>query len=110
MLLHGNQVEQVAVRLELHQHVDVRVHPAGTARPRAEDADAKHAHAAQGRHLGANGAKERSEVSGGVRAHIHMVAADAAHMRSSPKADGTEHTRPQTRERLGAWSVDAGRG
>jgi hypothetical protein len=39
-----------------------------------------------------------------------MVAAGAAHMRSSSKADGTEHTRPQTRERLGAWSVDAGRG
>ena len=108
MLLHGDQVEQVAVRLKLHQHVDVGVHPAGTARPRAEDADAKHAHAAQGRHLGANGAKERSEVSRGVRAHDQMVAAGAAHMRSWSKADGTEHTRPQTRERQGAGSVDAG--
>ena len=108
MLLHGDQVEQVAVRLKLHQHVDVGVHPAGTARPRAEDADAKHAHAAQGRHLGANGAKERSEVSRGVRAHDQMVAAGAAHMRSWPKADGTEHTRPQTRERQGAWMVDTG--
>ena len=72
MLLHLDQVEQVAMRIELDEHVHVRIGPTGTTRTRTEDADPQHAHAAQRRQFCTDRGQQRVKIGVGVRTYGGM--------------------------------------